>query len=188
MATTGPKPPAALDPSIWVEAQRRNFEAFTSAGQIVADSMRVVAERQAAMMQDAMRGLWGEMQQLGSQGPKAAEPTDQLDRLRAAYERVTSQVQEISGVLLKAQSEAMEVLNRCAAANMEQLSHMAPDLAAMQKAATDAMQAATVQVSGAIEEMRRRMTSLEDESRKAMGGGPSPTFPPAKPAGGKSRT
>jgi hypothetical protein len=185
---TGPKPPAALDPSIWVEAQRRNFEAFTSAGQIVADSMRVVAERQAAMMQDAMRGLWGEMQQLGSQGPKAAGPTDQLDRLRAAYERVTSQVQEISGVLLKAQSEAMEVLNRCAAANMEQLSHMAPDLAAMQKAATDAMQGATVQVSGAIEEMRRRMASLEDETRKAVGGSPSPTFPPAKPAGGKSRT
>ena len=96
-------------------------------------------------------------------------------------------MQEISGVLLKAQSEAMEVLNRCAAANMEQLSHMAFDLAAMQKAATDAM-AATVQVSGAIEEMRRRMISLEDESCKAMGGSPSPTFPPAKPGGGKSRT
>ncbi len=185
MATSGSKPSGALDPSIWVEAQRRNFEAFTSAGQIVADSMRNIAERQAAMMQDAMRGLWGEMQQMGSQGATPAQPGNQLERLRAAYERVTAQVQEISNLLLKAQAEAMEVLNRCAAANMEQLGQLAPDLAAMQKAATDAMQAATAQVSGAIEEMRRRMAALEDESRKVMTQGPAAGS--TKTASAKSR-
>lgn len=187
MATSGSKPSGALDPSVWVEAQRRNFEAFTNAGQIVADSMRDVAERQASMMQEAMRGLWGEMQQIGSKGAAPAQPGDQLERLRAAYERVTAQVQEISSVLLKAQAQAMEVLNRCAAANMEQLKDIAPDLAALQKAATEAMQAATAQVSGAIEEMRRRMSALEAETRSAMASASAqaPSPPPSKPAGGK---
>jgi hypothetical protein len=180
MATGDPKTggggtaPAGFDPSVWMEAQRRNVEAFTSAGRIVADSMRVVAERQAAMMQEAMSELWGEMQSAGKGGQRqqaaTAGPQEGVERMRAAFERVTSQVQEISGVLLKAQGEAMQVLNACATANMQDLGKMAPDLAAMQKAAAEAMQAATAQVTAAVEEMRRRMGELESETRAAMAG------------------
>ena len=159
-----------FDPSAWVEAQRRNLEAFTSAGQIVADGMRAVAERQAAMVQDAMHELWGEMQNLGKGAARPAGPADQLDRMRHAFERVLAQVQEISNVLLKAQAEAMDVLNRCATANMEAFGGMAPDLAKLQQSAVGAMQSATSQVTAAIEEMRRRMSELEGETRQAVGG------------------
>jgi hypothetical protein len=165
---TATKPP--FDPSAWIEAQRRNLEAFTNAGQIVADGMRAVTERQAAMVQDAMHDLWGEMQKLGRGETRQSQPADQFDRLRQAFDRVLAQVQEISSVLLKAQAEAVGVLNRCAAANMEAFGGMAPDLAKLQQAATDAMQAATSQVTAAIEEMRRRMTQLESETRQAVGG------------------
>jgi hypothetical protein len=166
---------APFDPSVWMEAQRRNVEAFTNAGRIVADSMRVVAERQAAMMQEAMSELWGEVQAAGKGGGAAARQQqagtqDGVERMRAAFERVTSQIQEISSVLLKAQGEAMQVLNACASANMQDLGKMAPDLAAMQKAAADAIQAATAQVTAAVEEMRRRMGELEGETRAAMAG------------------
>jgi hypothetical protein len=159
-----------FDPSAWVEAQRRNLEAFTSAGQIVADGMRAVAERQAAMVQDAMHELWGEMQSMGRGGAKPAGPADQLDRMRHAFERVLGQVQEISNMLLKAQAEAMDILNRCATANMEAFGGVAPDLAKLQQGAVGAMQAATSQVTAAIEEMRRRMSQLEGETRQATGG------------------
>jgi phasin protein len=159
-----------FDPSAWVEAQRRNLEAFTSAGQIVADGMRAVAERQAAMVQDAMHELWGEMQSVGRGGAKPAGPADQLDRMRHAFERVLGQVQEISNMLLKAQAEAMDILNRCATANMEAFGGVAPDLAKLQQGAVGAMQAATSQVTAAIEEMRRRMSQLEGETRQATGG------------------
>ena len=106
---------------------------------------------------------------------------DQLDRMRHACERVLSQVQEISNVLLKAQAEAMDILNRCASANMEAFGGMAPDIAKLQQGAVSAMQAATSQVTAAIEEMRRRMSELEGETRQATGGtaggdgGPAPS-------------
>jgi phage tail tube protein FII len=169
VATDNPKTPIPFDPTALIDAQRRNFEAFTNAGQIVADSMRTVAERQAAMVQEAMQGLWGEMRSAGSGTAKPAQAADQAERMRAAFEKVMTQVQEMSGVLMQAQAEAMTVLNGCAAANMEQFGKMAPDLAALQRAATDAVQAATTQVSAAVEEMRKRMTELEGQTRQATG-------------------
>ena len=168
MAESTSKTPSLLDPEVLLAAQRRNFEAFTSAGKIVAEGMRTYAERQAGLMQEAMRNLWGEVQ-TGSRASATADPTDQQARLRAAFDKVLSQVQELSQGLLKAQSEAMAVLNDCAAANMKALGGMAPDFVAMQKAATEAMQAVSRQTAAAIEEMRKRMMALQEETRQAVG-------------------
>lgn len=174
-----------FDPNAWVEAQRRNFEAFTSAGQIVAESMRSVAERQAAMMQQAMHDLWGEMQAVGTGGASAARPGDQLGRMRTAFERVVGQVQEISDVMMRAQAQAVEVLNRCAAANAESFGGVAPDMVALQRTSAEAMRTATTQVAAAIEEMRRRMTDLEGETRQAMGGAAAGAAERSSAAAGK---
>ena len=142
-------------------------EAFTSAGKIVAEGMRTYAERQAGLMQGAMRNLWGEVQ-TGSRTPATGDPADQQARLRAAFDKVLSQVQELSQGLLKAQSEAMAVLNDCAAANMKALGGMTPDLAAMQRAATEAMQAASHQVAATIEETRKRLATVQAEAGQAL--------------------
>ena len=183
MASGDPKSPMPFDPSALIEAQRRNFEAFTNAGQIVADGMRTVAERQAAMVQEAMQDLWGEIRTAGASGgggARAPQPADQVERMRAAFEKMAGQVQEMSGVLMKAHGEAMGVLNACAASNMESLGKMAPDLVAMQKAATEAVQNATAQVSTAVEEMRRRMAALEGETREAAGKAAGAAAAPAR--------
>lgn len=168
MAENSFKTPGMFDPDKLLAAQRRNFEALTSAGQIVADGMRTCAERQAAMVEEAMRSLWGEMQTSGRPA-QTANPAEQLERMRGAFERVLAQVQELSQLLLRVQSEAMQVLNSCAAANMEALGGMTPDLANLQKMATEAMERASRQVTTAIEEMRSRMTDLQSETRRAMG-------------------
>ncbi|MFO1036372.1 MAG: phasin family protein [Geminicoccaceae bacterium] len=178
------KIPGMFQPEALMEAQRRNMEAFTSAGRIVADGLRTAGERQIAHMQDAMRDLWGEMQ-LGATA-KPAQPHEQMERMRGAFERVMSQVQELSGLLLKVQQEAMKVLNSAANANMKafgaEMPEM-PDLLALQKTASEAVQAATRQTASAVEEMRRRMTDLELETKKAAAAAsPPPAAAPAKPA------
>src|SRR5215207_7324415 len=62
VAENTPKTPGTFDPEALLAIQRRNVEAFTSAGKIVAEGMRTYAERQAGLMQEAMRNLWGEVQ------------------------------------------------------------------------------------------------------------------------------
>jgi Phasin protein len=166
MAESTSKTPSLLDPEVLLAAQRRNFEAFTSAGKIVAEGMRTCAERQAGMMQEAMRTLWGELK-TGTPAPAVANPSDQLARLGGAFDNVLGQVQELSQILLKVQGEAMAVLNDCAAANATALGGMAPDLAGMQKAASGAMQAASQQVLATIEEMRNRIRDLQKETKQA---------------------
>jgi hypothetical protein len=169
MAESPSKIQGAFDPEALLAAQRRNVEAFTNAGKIVADGMRTYAQSQVGMMQGAMRDLWGAIQTGGRASSTAAEPSDQLARMRAAFDRVLAQVQEISQLLLKVQSDALAVLNDAAAANAQALGGAAPNFAEMQKTVTEAMQNASRQVTAAIDEMRKRMTELQEESRQAMG-------------------
>ena len=65
--------------------------------------MRTYAQSQVGMMQGAMRDLWGAVQ-AGSRAPATAvDPSAQLARMRAAFDRVLAQVQEVSQLLLKVQ-------------------------------------------------------------------------------------
>src|SRR3954466_255193 len=103
MAERTSKPPGMFDPNALLAAQRGNVEAFTKASTIIAEGMRTYAERQTGMMQEAMRHLWGAIE-TGRSAPATMDPSDQLARLRAAFDRVLAQVQELSQVLLKVQS------------------------------------------------------------------------------------
>jgi hypothetical protein len=182
VAADRPKKSNPFDPQALLEAQRRNFDAFANAGQIVADGMRTYAERQIAMVQEAMSNLWSEMQSSAQKPQAAVAPAEQLDRMRGAFEKVMAQVQELGNLLLKVQSEAMAVLNECAAKNLEAIGASAPELAELQRRAKEAFDAATRQTTAVIEEMKRRMASLEEETRKAAAGGPAQATPAATAA------
>src|SRR5512132_1482391 len=86
MAEGTSKTPGMLDPQALLAVHQRNVEAFTSAGNIVAEGMRAYAERQVGMVQEAMRNLWGELQ-TGGRAAAAAEPSEQLARMRAAFDQ-----------------------------------------------------------------------------------------------------
>ena len=172
MAKSTSETPGTFDPEALLAAQRRNVEAFTNAGKIVADGMRTYAQSQVGMMQGAMRDLWGAVQPGGRAPATAADPSAQLARMRAAFDRVLAQVQEVSQLLLKVQGDALAVLNDAAAANAQALGGVAPNFAEMQKTVIEAMQNASRQVTAAIDEMRKRMNDLQEETRQAMGTAP----------------
>jgi hypothetical protein len=180
MAESTSKTSGTFDPEALLAAQRRNVEAFTNAGKIVADGMRTYAESQVGMMQEAMRNLWGTIQTGSGAGPATMDPSDQLARMRTAFERVLAQVQELTQLLLKVQGEALAVLNDAAAANAQAFGGAAPNFAEMQKTVLEAMQNASHQVTAAVEQMRQRMTDLQEETRQAMGTdtGTGTTTPP----------
>jgi hypothetical protein len=178
VAADKPRKPSLFDPQSLIEAQRRNLDAFTNAGQILADGMRTYAERQVTMVQEAMGHLWGELQATSRKPSQAAvAPAEQMERIRAAFAKVVAQVQELGNLLLKVQSEAVAVLNECAAKNLEALGGKAPELAALQQKAKDVFETASRQTSAAIDEMKRRMATLEEETRKA-----TPATPAARAA------
>lgn len=158
-----------FDPQAMLEAQRRNFDAFRNAGQIVADGMRTYAERQVAMMQEAMSGLWSELHSSAHAPTSVAAPKEQLERMRDAFEKVVEQVQELSQLLLRVQSDAIAVLNDCATKNLESLGGVvAPEFVELQKKAKEAVEAASRQTTAVVDEMKKRMASLEEETRQVI--------------------
>ena len=58
------------------------------------------------------------------------------------------------------------MLNDAAVANAQALGGAAPNFAEMQKTVTEAMQNVSRQVTAAVEEMRKRMTDLQEEARQ----------------------
>ena len=188
MAADKQKPSSLFDPEALIEAQRRNFQALANAGNIVADGMRSYAERQVAMMQESMSHLWSVVQSSAAKPSAPVAPAEQMDRMRAAFEKVMAQVNDLGNHLLKVQSEAMAVLNECATRNLEVLGVAAPELAALQQKAKDAFASASTQTSAVIDEMKKRMASLEQDTRKVVApaeaarpAAPAPTPKPAAP-------
>ena len=189
VAADKPKTPSLFDPEALMEAQKRNFQALANAGNIVADGMRSYAERQVAMVRESMGHLWSELQSVGKKAPAA--PGDQLERMRGAFEKVVAQLQELGQHMLEVQSQAMAVLNECAAKNLEVLGTQAPELAALQQKAKTAFEQASQQTSAVIDEMKKRMASLESETKVAVMPQPDPPRPaepkPAAPSPAAAR-
>ena len=165
MATEKPKKPTLFDPEALLDAQRRSVAALTDAGNIVAEGMRSYAERHVTIVQDSMSHLWSELQSVGKRAPAA--PTDQLERMRAAFEAVVAQVQELGNHMLEVQRQAVTVLNECASKNLEALGASAPEIAALQQKAKSAFELASKQTTTLIEEMKKRMASLEPQDQRA---------------------
>lgn len=97
-------------------AQRRYLEGWADASRIMTDAMRAVAQRQVELAESEMRAFWAEREAMGD-----GERADPVDRLCAFYERAFAHFQETSDIVLKAQSEAMQVFSDCAAASFDEL-------------------------------------------------------------------
>lgn len=177
MAAGKSKSTGMFDPEALIEAQKRNFQALADAGNIVADGMRSYAERHLAIARDSVAQLWSELQGIGKGKPAA--PTDQLTQMRSTFEKVVAQIQELGQHVLDVQSQALAVLNECATKNLEALGHAAPELAELQQKAKQAFEQATHQTSVVIDEMKRRVASIE-EMAKAEAAAPAPKPAPVK--------
>ena len=177
MAAGKSKPTGMFDPEALIEAQKRNFQALADAGNIVADGMRSYAERHVAIARDSVAQLWSELQGIGKRQPAA--PTDQLAQMRSTFEKVVVQIQELGQHVLDVQSQALAVLNECATKNLEALGHAAPELAELQQKAKQAFEQATHQTSVVIDEMKRRLASIE-EATKGEAAAPAPKPAPVK--------
>ena len=166
MASNKPKKSSLFDPDSLLDAQRRSMAALTDAGNIVAEGMRSYAERHVTIVQESMGRLWSELQSVGKRTP--ATPTDQLERMRAAFEAVVAQVQELGGHMLEVQRQAVAVLNECASKNLEALGASAPEIAALQQKAKSAFEAASKQTAALIEETKQRMAALGPDGQKTV--------------------
>ena len=112
----GDRPLPGFAPGAIIAAQSRYIEAWASAGQIMADAVRAVAQRQSELASAGSRDFWADRQAMLEGRPGERHPAEQV---RGFYEQAFANFQELSGILIKAQSEALGVLSSCATADLE---------------------------------------------------------------------
>jgi hypothetical protein len=103
-------------------AQQRNIDAFASASQIVVDGVKAMAQRQSEIMQASVDQFVAAGQ---STKPLEFQPADQIAKAKSLYEAGVSHAKELVEIAMKAQGEAVDVLTKCAMANIDDLKSLA---------------------------------------------------------------
>jgi hypothetical protein len=113
--------PPKFDTDLFVAAQKRNVDAFTGASQIFADGLRALAQRQVEITQASMKQFMTDSQAFLTSKPTEVKPADMAGKVKSAYEAAVANAQELGNIVVKAQSDAMNVLNNAAVANFDDM-------------------------------------------------------------------
>ena len=125
MAKAKPMPFVPFDTETFIAAQQRNIDAFASAGQIVVDGVRTIAQRQGEMMQSSVDQLMSVSQDAFAMKATDLQPADQFAKAKAQYEAAVNNAKELAEIAMKAQGEAVAVLSKCVMANIDDLKSIA---------------------------------------------------------------
>ena len=125
MAKAKPLPFVPFDTGTFIAAQQRNIDAFASAGQIVVDGVRTIAQRQGEMMQSSVDQLMSVSHDALAMKATDLQPADQFAKAKAQYEAAVNNAKELAEIAMKAQGEAVAVLSKCAMANIDDLKSLA---------------------------------------------------------------
>lgn len=118
-AKTTPFQPVDADKVL--AAQQRNIDAFASAGQIVVDGAKALAQRQSELVQSSVDQWMATSQGAFALKPGEFVPADQMTKVKSAYESAVANSKDIADIAMKAQSEAAAVLTKCFMANIDDM-------------------------------------------------------------------
>jgi len=96
---------------LFVQAQRKNFEAFASANQLALEGIQAVAKRQGDILREAIEELTQAGKELAAidQAPEA-RVAKQAELAKAAFEKAIANLRELGDMMIKANGEAAEVI------------------------------------------------------------------------------
>ncbi len=119
------KLPAVPDVQALSEASRRNIEALTAANRVAMEGAQAVARRHMEIMQQAMSEMSEGMKALTSTETPQAKAAKQAEMVKQGYQRAVTNMQELSDLIQRSNSEALSLLNRRFAEAMDELKSMA---------------------------------------------------------------
>ena len=105
---------------------RKNMEAFTAANQLAAEGFQAVAKRQTEIMKEGLEEFAVAMKDMMAQGSPEANASKHADYTKHAVERALSNVRELSEMVAKSNTEALDVLNKRLMEGLDEMKAMAP--------------------------------------------------------------
>ena len=101
-----------VDMDAVLASQRKNIEALTQANQLAVEGMQAVARRQMEILRQTMEETAAMTQQMMQAGSPEAGVSKQADLVKATFEKVLTNMKEMSEMIAKSNYDAAEVLSK----------------------------------------------------------------------------
>lgn len=108
------------------ETHKRNIEAISSAGQVVAEGFQAFSKRQAEIVRETLENAGDAVRNLMATTSPEESANRQADIAKQSLERAMSNMRELVELATKANNEAAEVLNQRLLDNLDDLKTMLP--------------------------------------------------------------
>ncbi len=119
------KLPSMPDMQALTEANRRNVEALTAANRVALEGAQAVARRHMEIMQQSMTEMTEGMKALTAAEAPQAKAAKQAELVKQGYQRAVTNLQELSDLIQRSNSEALGLLNRRFGEAMDELKAIA---------------------------------------------------------------
>ena len=109
-----------VDLSALMEGRRKDIEALTQVNKIALESSQTMAQKQVEILQKTMQ----ELTQAMTAGKPLENPAKQGELVQHAMEKTFAYMMELAEVARKAHTEALDVINKRAQQNMQELTSL----------------------------------------------------------------
>jgi len=114
-----------LDTSAVMEAQRRNFEAFSAAGKLASEGFQAIAQRQSELVRQGYEQSLSAVREVMAEGTVAAQTAKQAELAKRSYQSTLSNVHELNELVLKANQDAFGVISKRIGEAMDEVQALA---------------------------------------------------------------
>ena len=119
-----------LDINQAVAFNRRNAEAFSAAGSVVAETVQNVSRQQVESARANYERMLNATKKMMVNGSPEINPSTQAELARSMFEASLNSLREISETFSRSGFEAFDVINKRTAESLEEISEMATKSAA----------------------------------------------------------
>jgi len=99
-----------VDADAMLATQKKNMDALIEANQVVVAGYQDIFKRQVALFETAFADAKDKLADVKGQTPTAEQATQNVDALKAAFEKAAADVQELAELAQKANAGAFEIV------------------------------------------------------------------------------
>jgi phasin family protein len=109
-----------VDMSGLIESGRKDISALIDANEAASNAMQALARKQTEILAAAMQDMVAAAQRVASQGA-APDHEKQAEKARESYERVVSELNDLTEIARKAQTDAVQAISQRTEQSLEEM-------------------------------------------------------------------
>lgn len=109
-----------VDMSGLIESGRKDINALIDANEAASNAMQALARKQTEMLAAALQDMVAAARSVASQGA-APDHAKHAEQARASYERVVSELNDLTDIARKAQTDAMQAISQRTEQSLEEM-------------------------------------------------------------------